>query len=163
MKKWILLLVFAGSSTFLFSQEYNRAIGLRLGWDYGITYKHFLNQKAAIEGIATFRSWGIAGYRWNYLRLTGLYLVHNAFPSVPGLQWYYGGGASFMTFGGDYAEYYPDDSKVGIGICGAIGLDYKFANAPISVTLDWIPTFVFGSYYGGFGGEVGGLAVRYTF
>lgn len=163
MRKLILLFVFMACASIAFSQEYSRAIGLRLGWDYGVSYKHFLNQKAAIEAIGTFRTFGIGGFRWSYLRLAGVYLVHNPFPDVPGLQWYYGGGATFLTYGGDYGDYYPDDASIGLGIVGAIGLDYKFENAPISLTIDWMPSFVFGSYYRGFGGELGGLGARYTF
>ncbi len=167
MKKLLLLLVFAGFTTVMYSQDYSRAIGLRLGWDYGISYKHFLNEKAALEGVVTYRSWGVPGFRYNYFQLTGLYLIHNPIEGVEGLRWYYGGGASFRSWGGDYKDWSDslgeDYGSVSIGIHGAIGLDYKFANAPINLTVDWVPSFVFGGWGDGFGAEVGGLGARYTF
>ncbi len=163
MKKLFVLALFLIGFSAAYSQTYNRAIGLRLSWDYGLSYKHFLNEKAALEGVLTYRSFGVTGFKWNYIRIMGLYLIHNPFPNVEGLQWYYGGGASVSSWGGDYGDYYPDDSSLGIGIHGAIGLDYKFANAPISLTVDWLPTFTIGSFYDGFAGDYGALAVRYTF
>ncbi|MCF8236778.1 MAG: hypothetical protein K9I85_01345 [Saprospiraceae bacterium] len=167
MKKLLLLLVFAGLATVTYSQSYSRAIGLRLGWDYGISYKHFLNQKAALEGVLTYRSWGDAGYNYNYFRLTGLYLIHNPIEGAEGLSWYYGAGVSIQSWGGQYKEFSKylgkNYSSVALGIHGALGLDYKFVNAPINLTLDWVPSFVFGGWGSGFGAEVGGLGVRYTF
>lgn len=164
MKAWIIgLLLIMTVSGSVRAQEYPRAVGLRLGWDYGLSYKHFVSPKAAIEGVATLRHYGRRGYRWNYLRVMGLYLIHNPFPDVQGLQWYYGGGASVSTWGGDYREYYPNSATLGIGIHGALGLDYRIRDAPISLTLDWIPTFIMGSYYDGFGFGYGSIGVRYIF
>ena len=31
------------------AQLYKNGIGLRLGWGYGLTFKHFLSEKAALE------------------------------------------------------------------------------------------------------------------
>jgi len=164
MKRLLLVtvLIFSGAAL-MQAQEYQRAIGLRLGWDYGLSYKHFLNQKAAFEGVATFRSYGVPGFRWSYFRITGLYLIHNPFPGVEGLQWYYGGGASVSSWGGDYKARFERASTLGIGLHGALGLDYKIKDAPISLTVDWIPTFTIGSYYDGFAVDYGAFGVRYTF
>ncbi|MBK7872232.1 MAG: hypothetical protein IPJ74_16935 [Saprospiraceae bacterium] len=49
---------------------------------------------------------------------------------------------------------------------GVLGLDYKFANAPVNLSLDWVPIFYIGNdreyVYSGFQGGYGGLAVRYV-
>ncbi len=45
---------------------------------------------------------------------------------------------------------------------GVIGLDYKFKDAPINVSLDWQPSFNFVGY-NYFEGGWGGLGIRYTF
>lgn len=145
------------------AQLYKNGIGLRLGWGYGLTFKHFLSEKAALEGILNYRSYGVTNYNYNYLRITGLYLIHNPIKSVEGLQWYYGGGLMFQSWGGDFKEYLPDAKTSNIGIVGALGLDYKFRDVPISITADWLPTFILSGYGDGFGGEAGGLAIRYTF
>lgn len=64
-------------------------------------------KRPAIEGILNYRSYGITGYSYNYLRITGLYLVHSPIASVEGLQWYFGGGAMFQSWGGDFDKYLP--------------------------------------------------------
>lgn len=167
MKRLFFLACFLVAFSAAYSQDYQRAIGLRLGWDYGISYKQFIKGTHAIEGIATFRSWGVPGYRYSYFRITGLYLVHNPFPGVEGLQWYYGGGASISMYGGKYRDWVKSLNKdygtMGIGIHAALGLDFKIPNAPINLSADWVPTFTFGSYYRGFAADYGAFAVRYTF
>ena len=48
------------------------------------------------------------------------------------------------------------------GVDGVLGLDYKFNGAPINMSLDWQPSFEFGTNRG-FYGNWGGLGIRYTF
>lgn len=167
MKKIITILAVAIGVMFFAqnasAQEYKNGIGIRFGWGYGLSYKHFFNEKSALELVGNYRSYGVTGYKYNYIRVTGLYLIHNKISAVDGLQWYFGGGAMFQTWGGDFKDYLPDENTTNIGIVGALGLDYKFANVPISITADWLPTYILSGYGNGFGGEAGGLGVRYTF
>jgi hypothetical protein len=79
---------------------------------------------------------------------------------MEGLQWYYGGGANITLYSGDYDLYDNDQGGTTFGIAGNLGLDYKFEDVPVNVSLDWIPVFSFGY---DFGGDGGGIAVRYTF
>ncbi len=138
--------------------DYKTAVGLRLGWGYGGTVKHFINDKAAIEAIVRFRSFGVTGFSsYSYINITGLYQMHNEIPSVEGLKWYYGGGASIALFSGDFIN-----SSTQIGITGCLGLDYKFNGTPINISMDWLPAYYFATG-AGFGSDSGGLAVRYTF
>src|SRR5690606_36147238 len=67
------------------AQDYNTGIGLRGGFSQGLTVKHFVSDKAALEGILHTR--------WSGLMVTGLYEIHNDIANAPGLRWYYGGGA----------------------------------------------------------------------
>lgn len=167
MKKYVFFLAMVLSSLMVRAQDYDRAIGLRLGWDYGVSYKQFLNKEAAFEGIVHFRSYGNAFYSWNYMRVTGLYLIHKELPGIEGLYWYYGGGGSLSFWGGEYDDFVRSRNKksgrLGVGLHGALGLDYKFKDIPIQVTLDWIPSIMIGTYYSGFVPDYGGMAVRYTF
>lgn len=128
--------------------SYKTAIGVKL-WDGGgVTLKHFLNDKAAVEGVLYF--WG------DGVRITGLYELHFPLADVNGLQWYVGPGA--------HVGFYNNKNGDGafIGIDGVLGIDYKINNAPLNLSLDWNPNIEFGTGRG-FNGGWGGLAIRYTF
>ncbi len=128
--------------------SYKTALGVKV-WDGGgISFKHFLTGKNAIELI---------GYFWNRgIRITGLYEIHGSITGAPGLLWYIGPGAHV----GFYNSKYGDASFIGLD--GVLGLDYKFKRAPINISLDWQPSFEFGDNRG-FVGSWGGLGIRYTF
>ena len=164
-KIFMLCLLFGiGLSTQGNSQVYyEKAVGLKLAWGLGLTGKYFLNDNAAIEGIVRYRDFGFGSFNYYWLTVQGLYEIHKPLESVAdGLQWYYGGGAYIGFYGGDFDYPGSDFDQTFVGISGVLGLDYKFANAPVNVSVDWIPSFqlVGGT---GFTGESGGLAVRYTF
>ena len=165
IRHWILGLALMMTASLVQAQvDYDKAIGLRAAWGFGLTGKMFINDDAhAIEAILIYRDFGNAFVDWNYFSVTGLYEVHKDLSSVAdGLNWYFGGGAYVGFYGGDWD--YPGNDFDGtfIGLAGVLGLDYKFENIPLNVSADWIPGFnIVGG--GGFGAEGGGLAVRYTF
>ncbi|MBI1343226.1 MAG: hypothetical protein GC171_09845 [Terrimonas sp.] len=133
------------------AQDYTTALGVKF-WDGGgITLKHFFNERNAGELI---------GYFWNQgMRITGLFEIHGDISNAGGLRWYIGPGAHV----GFYNTKYGGNSVIGID--GVLGLDYKFNNAPVNLSLDWQPSVEFGSnnYNNGFIGGWGGLGIRYTF
>jgi hypothetical protein len=144
-------------------QDYQSAIGLRLGYPLSVSYKTFLNDSNnALELFVNFRSEKVFGYGWTRIGAGGAYQVHNDIEAVEGLQWYYGGGASVYFWSFDNGYDFGDDASVSIGIQGYLGLDYKFANAPVNLSLDWVPTFFLNGFGNGFGADNGALAVRYT-
>ena len=130
------------------SSSYITALGVKI-WDGGgISLKHFVSGNNALEGI---------GYFWNQgARITGLYEIHGPISGATGLKWYIGPGVHV----GFYNTKYGDGSFAGVD--GVLGLDYKFYGAPINMSLDWQPSFEFGSDRG-FYGNWGGLGIRYTF
>ena len=155
MKKILFTALLLFTVTFLHAQSkstnstsYTTALGVKV-WDGGgISFKHFVSGKNAIELI---------GYFWNRgSRITGLYEIHGPINNAPGLQWYIGPGA--------HIGFYNTRNGNGAfaGIDGVLGLDYKFKGAPINLSLDWQPSFEFGNNRG-FTGDWGGLGVRYTF
>ncbi len=137
--------------------EYKSAIGLRFGYPVSLSYKTFISEPGAIEAFVGFRSW--SGY--SRISLGALYQHHMQFPDVEGLKWYFGGGAS-VGFNNYSDSAYDDESTFGIGIIGCLGLDYKFANAPVNLSLDWTPTVIIGGYGDGFGAGYGALSARYV-
>lgn len=139
----------------LSAQDYKSAIGLRLGYPISVSYKTFISEPGAIEAYAGYR--GFLGY--SYFLVGGMYQHHFPIGSVPGLKWYVGGGASALFYSFDTVV---GDGNFGIGINGAIGLDYKFENIPLNLSVDWLPTVYISGYIGGFGASAGALCARYT-
>ena len=141
---------------------YENAVGLRAAWGVGITGKHFFNDEWAGEGIINFRNFGTLGFDYNFFRITALAQKHEDLGHVlDGLTWYYGGGAYIGFWSGDWALGLDDDiDQTFIGVAGVVGLDFAFGTVPINISLDWIPSInLVGG--GGFGGEFGGVAIRY--
>ena len=163
MKKVITLLLFLlVICTYSQAQEYYKsAVGLRLGYPASISYKTFISQDAALEAYLGLRGYGFG----NFVNFSGAYQVHKPISGADGLQWYYGGGASvfFWNYDNDFRD--RGFSTTALGVQGYLGLDYAFADAPINLTIDWIPTFFIGGSLNvnGFGGGFGNLGIRYIF
>ena len=150
----ILLLVAITASTTAKAQEeqttYKNAIGIRLGPSTpviksGISFKHFMNDSKAIEGIVSFGD-GFA--------VCGLYEIHKPITAAEDLQW-------FIGFGG-YAGF--SKTTTNIGGAGIVGLNYNFwgKNIPLNISLDWKPELNIVQKVG-FEGSTVGFSARYTF
>lgn len=149
-----------------YDQSYKTAIGLRGGFTSGLTVKHFISGRDALEGILS---------AWPYdLSITGLYERHTSFGSTPGFSFYYGAGAHVRFFTFYDREYYfykgryyivtgSTGGGAGIGIDGIAGIEYKIPAAPIAFSLDFKPFMEFGR--GGYFLVVPdlGLGVKVTF
>ncbi len=131
------------------SQDYKTAFGVKF-YPGAVTVKHFVTDRNALEGL---------GYFFNYgARITGLYEIHSDLSNAGGLKWYIGPGAHLGFYNNKYG------GATSIGVDGVLGLDYKFLQAPLNLSVDWQPSFEFGSKYNnGFNGNWGGLAIRYVF
>lgn len=129
------------------SMTYKTAIGARI-WDgAGLSLKTFFADKQAMEFIGFFNG--------NGTRITGLYELHGDLSTESNLKWYVGPGAHIGLYkiGGNPKTYG--------GIDGVIGVDYKFSNMPLNISLDWQPSIEFGSgteFQSGWGG----LGIRFT-
>lgn len=112
------------------AQLYKTGLGVRLSnndpaINNSVSFKYFINEKAALEGLFTFSEKPALG---------ALFELHNPIQSTEGLQWFYGGGA-YIGF-----ESNKDvANRQLMGAQGIVGLDYKFKNLPLNLTLDWKP------------------------
>lgn len=148
----IILVVFCGFTSKTFAQ-YKTGIGARLGFFNGISVKHFLNDRNALEGIVSFR--------WDGFVITGLYEWQKPFPDVRNLDWFIGVGAHIGFWGEGKYYWEPYQSHTIIGADFIIGLEYTFEEVPISLSLDWKPAFnLIG--YDKWWGDGAALTVRYT-
>lgn len=146
MKK--ILVVFAALTISLsaFSQNYNNAIGLRLGYNADLSYKTFVSNSNFLEFDLFFQPWNTSA-----LGLTAFYAWD--FNINGGLSWYIGPGASAIFW----------DTHVYLGLKGLIGLEYKFANAPFAISLDYAPGIRLFNGSPAADLYTGGLGIKYTF
>ena len=116
------------------AQDYRTAIGVRLSSasaavNNSISVKQFINERAAIEGLFSFG---------DPLAFGAMLEIHKPL-AASGLRYFYGGGG-YLSF---LKKYNPNKQKneiePGFGAMGVLGLDYKFANVPLNISLDWKP------------------------
>ena len=130
------------------AQEYNTAIGVNLGSDMGIGFKHFLGERGAIE--AQF------GYNLSCkgVMLSAVYQYH--IPLATGFSLYAGGG---LNIGALHLGKH-DDADFAIGLDPTVGFEYKFAGAPIALAVDYKPNINFTPHSQW---DLAAFKIRYTF
>jgi len=157
MKKLLLTLTLAVCFVaFANAQDYKTGIGLRGGLYNGLTVKHFIGDKSALEGILATR--------WRGFEITGLYEIHNQLTSnIDRLNWYFGFGGHIGFYNGDNTTWGDAGTNYTvIGIDGILGLEYNFAEIPLNISVDWKPAFNLVGY-SRFWGDGGALSIRYIF
>jgi hypothetical protein len=151
-KLFLALLLTVVSVGALNAQHYNTALGVRLGYDNGVTLKHFFSYESAGEFLFTISP--------HYFNLTGLYEYRQPVAGTPGLDWYAGLGAHI---GGIHKNKnrYSNSFLLGADLIG--GIEYTFPQAPFNISLDWKPSFNFTNSYNDYWYRGFALSVRYTF
>jgi hypothetical protein len=121
----LVFLTVSGLYNRLSAQDYKLAVGIRFSTaaptlNNSLSVKYFIDQSNAVEGLVSFGSrFGIGG----------LYEKHQLIGGTPAFTFFYGGGA-YVGF---------ESGQTWFGPTGVIGLDYKFPNAPVNLSLDWKP------------------------
>ena len=121
-----LFIISSFSMASLHAQDYKLGLGIRFSnasptLSNSFSVKYFLNENNAIDGLISF-----GGSRFG---IGGLYEIHAPLNATAGLKWYYGAGA--------YVGFQDHDTY--LGPTGVVGLDYKFQNIPLNLSLDWKP------------------------
>ena len=150
------------------AQEYKTSIGLRFGSPWAASFKYNLTETSTVEAMLGYRRsliGTIVGLGYSSVNIGALYQINNEIDidDIDGFRWYYGGGGSvyFWSYDDNFvgAEAY---NSLTIGIHGTLGLDYAFEDAPINLSLDWMPTFIIGDgYRTGFRAGFYALSARY--
>ena len=151
----VILLVFTVTSN-IQGQAYESAVGARLGTFFTGTYKTFIGENTALEGVAGFDRVGggsIGGVSYGgatVFVLGAFYEIHNELDlDGTDFQWYYG-------FGG----YIGLGSGGAIVPSGIIGLEYTMEDSPVCFFIDAIPGIAIAS--GGSDFQMNGsLGARY--
>lgn len=160
MKKSILLFSFIFITSLLAGQSYKSSAGVRLGYPIAGSYKTFINEDTALEGVVGFGSYSSFV---SYTNIRAAYLKHIDLEveSISNLQWYYGGGAGVFIWSYNDTYFGEQASATAFGISGYIGVEYTFEDTPLAISIDWAPTYILGSFGGGLGAGYGALAARY--
>lgn len=158
MKRFQLILVILLLSFLsVAAQPYRTAAGLRFGFPYGVTVKHFFDPDNGIELIAAANLRGViaAGFFENEYRIS----MHS------GLCWFWGLGLHGGFVDATRNPYlYTKEDYVGpvIGIDAIAGLDYAFRRIPLNISFDLLPSVNLGGYTG-WNGLSSAISVRYVF
>jgi len=131
----LVLLVVTGLSNHLSAQDYKLAMGIRFSsasptLNNSVSVKYFRNETDAFEGLLSFGD--------NRFGIGGLYERHQLIGGTPAFTWFYGGGA-YLGFQNRTDANHVQSHTTFLGPTGIVGLDYKFQNAPINLSLDWKP------------------------
>ncbi len=124
-------IVFTGS---LQAQDYKTALGVRLSSAHAmvnnsVSVKHFITQSLAVEGLLSFG---------DPLAIGTLASLHKPL-AAEGLSYFYGGGAYIAFVKTTNTTTQKTTTDPNLGAQGIIGLDYKFSNIPLNISLDWKP------------------------
>lgn len=138
------------------TQNYDSAVGLRLGAPLSLSYKKIIQENKALEGYIGTR--GKNGYR--YVNFTAAYHIIQPidFLDLEELYYYYGVGVSVYSWSYDLEG--PNQS-VTPGIQGQLGLEYTFTDQPLNLTLEWTPTIFLSSEFSTFKPYLS-IGVRYV-
>ena len=137
MKRILFVLLFAagiGSLNTLSAQDYKTALGVRLSSssakvNNAVSIKHFINSKVAIEGLLSFG---------DPLAIGALVELHKPL-AASGLTWFYGAGGYLAFEKKVNTTTQKTVTDTNLGAQGVVGLDYKFTNVPLNISLDWKP------------------------
>lgn len=146
MKKTFILLLIILFAHSVFSQVYEKQVGLRLGYTSGLSGKVIKDDRTAIEGLFGFREGG--------LQVCVLLESYHPLIKTNNTHWmmYFGGGGHIGYIDGynrvrrwsNSAGYYYEEQRISgpvIGLDGTIGTDYTFRKVPITFSLDFKPFF----------------------
>lgn len=130
------------------AQDYDTGIGVNLGADMGFGFKRFLGERSAIEAQFGYNI-GCDG-----VMLSAVYQYH--VPLARGFNLYAGGG---LNIGALHLGKHQS-SDFAIGLDPTVGFEYKFADAPIALAVDYKPNINFTPHSQW---DLAAFKIRYTF
>ncbi len=144
MKKSLILIPLVFFSLTVFSQTFERQLGLRLGTMSGVSGKVIMNNKTAIQGTLGFRKGGVQLYT--------LLEAYKCLDKNTTQNWYFyfGGGAHIGYINGynrirrwsNTSGYYWEEERASgpvIGLDGILGVEFKIPSAPLALFFEFKP------------------------
>ncbi len=172
MKKVLALVaaILLGSVVAGYAQDYNQSIGIKVNYGVSAVYKQFIGSQKTIEGLDNaMNKIGRASNAFEVavnldlfygvgINASGAYFWQYQIGDIQGFSWYVGPAVSV-------GAYFSPAVLASIGIHVQGGIEYKFKDIPLALSLDYGPGLgmLIGEAFGvGFAG-IGGLGVKYTF
>lgn len=128
------------------AQDYKTALGIRISSvdavvNHSITFRQFITESVAAEGLLSFSDPGAIG------------LLIEKFRPIGGqsFTWFWGAGP-YIGFSDNYK----------FGLQGALGFDLKFPSLPVNLSVDWKPEMNFTRVFS-FEPAAVGLSARFVF
>ncbi len=173
MKKILVLVaaILMGSIVAGYAQDYKQSIGIKGAYGVSVVYKQNIASHASMEKLNTHMSKigqasnafevavNLDFFKGFGIHASGSYYWQYAIPAVQGLSWYIGPALSAGVNMGTNLFF------VHVGIHAQGGIEYKFQNIPLALSLDYGPGLAMQighKPFLGFSG-IGGLGVKYTF
>lgn len=154
MKKLLFIVALISLGAVAGAQVLPNALGARLygGDSYSgaeLSYQKGLNDRNRLELDASF------GFKSEFTRIALIGIYHWDWKIAGGFNWYIGPGASLSY------DNFNENTYVNVGLGGQIGIEYKFRDLPLLVSLDSRPMWDFLGDVNGLG--VGAaLGIRFT-
>ena len=105
------------------------------GQELGIRFGEVVGGNVAVDGVFSLGEFSRVHADVSFgdgLGIEGLWdFFYKPIPGASGLNWYIGAGPSMFIH----------DDLFLLGAAGEIGLEYRFAEVPIALGLDWRPVF----------------------
>jgi len=154
MNKLFLFIAFVSLGAIASAQISSHALGARL---YGgdtfsgaeLSYQKGLNDRNRLELDGSF------GFKKDFTRIALVGVYHWDWNIAGGFNWYIGPGASLSY------DNFENNSYINIGLGGQIGIEYKFKDLPLLISLDGRPMWDFLGDVNGLGWGAA-LGIRYT-
>ncbi len=154
MKKLLFFVALISLTAIAGAQISSNALGARL---YGgdtfsgaeLSYQKGLNDRNRLELDASF------GFRHDFTRLALIGIYHWNWNIAGGFNWYVGPGATVAY------DNFDGNTYVNVGVGGQIGIEYKFRDLPVLISLDSRPMWDFLGDVNGLGWGAA-LGIRFT-
>lgn len=154
MKKLLFFVALISLTAIAGAQVSSNALGARL---YGgdtfsgaeLSYQKGLNDRNRLELDASF------GFRHDFTRLALIGIYHWNWNIAGGFNWYVGPGATVAY------DNFDGNTYVNVGVGGQIGIEYKFRDLPVLISLDSRPMWDFLGDVNGLGWGAA-LGIRFT-
>jgi hypothetical protein len=153
----VLLLLLLGATKMMHAQDYKTAVGVRGGFYNGLSGKHYLNNKFAVEGLLTTR--------WYGFMATG-FLQLSKPTKIERLRSYAGLGAHVSSWNSAYyysynSPYFNNGRFLTFGADAILGIEYTTEFLPLNFALDVHPLTDFTEYGMNFYFDIG-LSIRWV-